>query len=123
MPESDEEILIPSHEDISSPDKPKNSPDKPISSPDNRLRQLLPPVLETRLKQIGQRANPSKVQTIIVELCKWQPMRLEQIADLLQRNKNYVQEKYLKPLIDQGILEYVYPENPTHPQQTYRIKG
>jgi ATP-dependent DNA helicase RecG len=123
MPESDDEVLTPSHEDISSPDKPISSPDKPESSPGNRFRPLLPPVLETRLKQIGQRTNPRKMQTIIVELCKWQPMRLEQIADLLQRNKNYVQEKYLKPLIDQGILEYVYPEKPTHPQQTYRIKG
>ena len=111
--------LNPTHKSVNSPDKLVSSPDKLISSPDNQIKQLTPIAL---LKQLGKRAKPSKVQTVIVELCKLQPMRLEQIADLLKRNKNYIQDNYLNPLIKQGILEYVYPNNPTHPQQAYRTK-
>ncbi|MEL6437922.1 MAG: Fic family protein [Cyanobacteria bacterium J06621_8] len=39
---------------------------------------------------------------------------------LLKRKRKYLLDRYLKPLIDEGLLEYTNPKNPNDPTQAYR---
>lgn len=41
---------------------------------------------------------------------------------LLQlKNRSYFSKEYLKPAIEIGLLESIYPEQPKHPRQKYRL--
>ncbi|MDH6061429.1 putative DNA binding domain-containing protein [Chrysosporum bergii ANA360D] len=76
--------------------------------------------LQDRLAKIGARTQPQEIKNLILELCEIQPRSSNELASLLNRNKKYLLDKYLKPLIDDGLLEYTNPENPNDPHQTYR---
>ncbi len=47
---------------------------------------------------------------------------VKEIMDLLQlKNRSYFSKEYLKPALDNGLLEPIYPEQPSHPKQKYRL--
>lgn len=56
---------------------------------------------------------------VVVRLCERADLSLLELAWLLGRNKQYVRS-ILKQLIDEGSLEYTYPDRPRHPNQKYR---
>jgi ATP-dependent DNA helicase RecG len=76
--------------------------------------------LENRLAKIGKRNEPEEIKNLILELCKIQPYSSGQLASLLNRERKYLLHKHLKPLIDQGVLEYTNAEKRNDPHQTYR---
>ncbi len=76
--------------------------------------------LEDRLAKVGERNEPEEIENLILDLCKKQPYSSSQLASLLKRQRKYLLEQYLKPLIDRGLLEYTNPEKPNVPNQTYR---
>ncbi len=84
------------------------------------LAEPLPTVLQEALKSLGKRAQPEEVQDVIVRLCDWRPMRLAQLAALLDRNPEYIRGEYISPLLQSGRIEYTIPDTPAHPQQAYR---
>lgn len=75
------------------------------------------------IKALGQRGKPEEVRTIILQLCAWRPLKSKDIAILLNRTPTYLVEKYLSPMIDDGLLEYTIPEVPFHANQAYRTKS
>lgn len=79
----------------------------------------LPPSLADIVKSLGQRSNPKEVRAVIAELCAWHPLRPVEIAAILNRNSDYVRNTYLTPMIRDGVLKYLHPDNPAHPQQAY----
>ena len=83
----------------------------------------LPPHLESRVAQIGRRAQPEDVKRCIEALCSWQALRAEQLATFLDRNLSYLVSRYLSPMIREGTLEYTIPEMPNHPKQRYQTPG
>jgi len=86
--------------------------------------ELFPPVkkesLEERLAKIGKRTQPEEIKALIIGLCELQSRSSSELASLLKRKRNYLLDDYLKPLIDEGLLEYTNPEKPNDPHQTYR---
>lgn len=47
---------------------------------------------------------------------------VKEIMDLLQlKNRSYFSKEYLKPALEMGLLEPIYPEQPSHPKQKYRL--
>lgn len=47
---------------------------------------------------------------------------VKEIMGLLQlKNRSYFSKEYLKPAIETGLLESIYPEQPKHPKQKYRL--
>lgn len=87
------------------------------------LPEGLPPLpegLRQVLQHLGERSTPEDIRTAIRMLCDWQPLGHSQIATILGRNPRYIRDTYLAPMIRDGELEYVYPDNPAHPQQAYR---
>ena len=56
----------------------------------------------------------------IRRLCHWRAMSTEDLAALLQRNRNCVTNRLVTPMLKAGRLEMTIPEQPNHPQQQYR---
>lgn len=80
----------------------------------------LPPELATLVAQPRTRANHQQIKTLLVALCRWQPLRAEQLASIVGRSQVYLAHTFLGPLVRDGELAYLYPDNPAHPQQAYR---
>jgi ATP-dependent DNA helicase RecG len=107
---------------------PQNDPSPPhklISPPHKAVieRSELPEDLDRSIARLGARSAPDDVQRVILALCRWQPLSAAQIATLIGRTQRNLNQRYLKPLLQQGLLEYTHPNNPAHPQQAYRTKG
>jgi ATP-dependent DNA helicase RecG len=82
----------------------------------------LPAELVIKIIGLGKRSNDKeKVSQVILDLCLWQPLSIKQLSSILNRNENYMLG-FITPLREQGLLEYVYPDMPNHPQQAYKIK-
>lgn len=90
--------------------------DKPITIGDlpDRLRIL------TTASHMVSRLRPNAAKAIILGLCSWKPMALQEIATLMGRTPNYVSQSYIAPLIAAGELTYLYPEMIRHPNQKYQ---
>ena len=84
--------------------------------------QGLPTELAEALRQLRRRSRTSDMRNMIKRLCAWRSLRAEHIAKFLGREKPYITRTYLAPMIRDGDLEYLYPNNPAHPQQAYRTR-
>jgi len=82
----------------------------------------IPQSLQEKIQSLGKR-SPSleEVKEVIIELCALQPKSSNELATLLNRDQKYLLEKYLKPLVEKGLLEYTNPERPNDPNQRYQI--
>ena len=82
----------------------------------------LPQPLQDVILRLGQRAAPAEVRGVIAKLCAWQPLKAEQISRYLKRQQLYVTRTHLTPMVRDGQLQYLYPDQPAHPQQAYRTQ-
>ena len=49
-------------------------------------------------------------------------MTLKEIAELCGiRDLKYFRESYITPALEMGIIERLYPNQPKHPKQQYRL--
>ncbi len=86
---------------------------------DSYLNQM-PEHLQQAVQNLGKRANPQEVCSVIVALCQWRDLSSRELATILNRDQGYLLNKYLNPLINSGSLEYARSKNPTDPHQAYR---
>ncbi len=42
------------------------------------------------------------------------------LADLLDRNAEFLRKNYLNPMVKEGLIQLFYPNNIKHPNQAYR---
>lgn len=88
-----------------------------------RYRGVL--LLETLKKEVGslkKRRSPTEIKALIRHLCTRQPLKLGEIAAVLERAPKHVRDTYLTSMIKNEELEYIFPETPAHPLQAYRTK-
>lgn len=76
--------------------------------------------LAQAIKALGRRPRPAAMRHVIRRLCAAKPMLPGDLALLLDRNTDYLQQRYLSPMVQAGELVYLFPDQPTHPQQAYR---
>lgn len=82
----------------------------------------LPKELKERVEKTGKRMTSKDMESLIVDLCAYQPLGLSEIASLLRRSKVSLRNHYLNPLIEKGKLFYTIPEMIKHPNQKYTAK-
>jgi ATP-dependent DNA helicase RecG len=81
--------------------------------------------IETQLREIAalarkkKRLSPAVMEGIIIKLCKKKPLRLKELADLLERTPDGLRNNYLAKILAKGILRLKYPDQPNHPKQAY----
>lgn len=76
--------------------------------------------IQSKIFELKEReSNPQKIKEILNSICINRPYKLVEIASLLQKGDNYLSRKYLKPMINTGELQFLYPEMINHPEQAY----
>jgi ATP-dependent DNA helicase RecG len=83
----------------------------------------LPPNLAACLPRPGQRINSAGLRRIIRDLCRWRPLRGEELAALLHKDLKYLRNKHLTRMVRAGELAFLYPESPNHALQAYLLPG
>lgn len=79
----------------------------------------LPAELATLLSGHVGRISQENLRGLIIRLCTWQPLTGEQLASLLQKDRHYLRNKHLIPMVSGGQLTLLYPESAKHPHQAY----
>ncbi|MDO5103463.1 MAG: ATP-binding protein [Lautropia sp.] len=79
----------------------------------------MPPVLAAQLASLDKRSSKLTLRSMILALCRWQPLRVDQLADILGKNGEYLRTAHLKPMVDEGSLRFRHPESANHPLQAY----
>lgn len=118
----DNEVSIPDNK-ASIPDNEASIPDKGVSIPDSMaidLLQSLPIKLQYQITNLKKRTSPDEVKQIILDMCAERAFSAYELSLLLKRGDKYIQDQYLKRLLDLGLLEYSYPDMPRHPKQSYK---
>jgi ATP-dependent DNA helicase RecG len=81
----------------------------------------LPPELATLVATLRGRVARDDLRAGIVRLCAWRPLSGGELAELLGRDRHYLRNKHLIPMVAGGVLALRYPGQPNHPQQAYVV--
>jgi ATP-dependent DNA helicase RecG len=111
--------------DLGALSRDPNSLDKAEAERKTKLRQTLlaglPGELAARVGALGRRSPPDAVRDVVLDLLHQRPWRLEDLGQLLQRNPEYVRQKYVQPLLEAARIRMTRPEVPNDPEQAYRV--
>lgn len=83
----------------------------------------LPPELATLLATLKGRSSSKALRDAIRCLCHWTPLTVDQLATLLDKDRHYLRNKHLIPMVRDGLLKFRYPESAKHPNQAYVASG
>ena len=75
-----------------------------------------------RLPRQQQRLNPETMMEVILSVCRGRYLRLNVLAELVQRNPNSLRQKYLDQLVKTHRIRRAFPGTPTHEMQSYRTE-
>jgi len=81
-----------------------------------RLKALVAPAL-------GARLRPEETRRIVLELCDCRYLTASDFGKLLNRSSNNLRSRFLSPMVDEGLLERKFPEEPNRPDQAYTKKS
>ena len=79
----------------------------------------LPADLLEKCKNLKKWEPSEKMKDLIIELCAYTPLSINDIANIIRRKPFSVWYLYIKPLIESGKLFYTIPEMIKHPNQKY----
>jgi ATP-dependent DNA helicase RecG len=85
----------------------------------NPKHATLPPELATLLATLQGRVSTEALRGAIVRLCAWQALGVDQLASFLNKDRHYLRNKHLIPMVREGQLRFRYPESAKHPHQAY----
>jgi len=84
------------------------------------LEQQIPAELSAKIGDLGKRPG-DRVRPVIQELCSWRDLSAAELAKILGRSDSKaLKREHLRPMIEQGELEYTHPDMERHPDQAYR---
>jgi ATP-dependent DNA helicase RecG len=83
---------------------------------------LLPEALIEVVSRLGERSTNEEVRVAIRRLCEWRALRASEIAAIIGRNQWSLRDRYLTPMVANGELHLLYPENSNHPRQAYTVR-
>jgi ATP-dependent DNA helicase RecG len=105
-------------------------------------KPLVAAVLQALNKDVGSRSQPAELvagqtacnldlatfqwrvstealRDCIRRLCQWASQSCDQLATLLGKDRDYLRNKHLTPIVRDGQLRFRYPESAKHPHQAY----
>lgn len=125
-PSSYDEDAETSNLTISSKDKESSLEGLTISSKDKKLET---PNAYSSLQEIAKpvsnkkRSKKQDVNKVILELCSKRYLSVVELATLLCRNPVDIRQRYIKPMLEEGLLERRFPQQPNHESQAYRTRS
>ena len=109
---------IPSSSEISPANIPSSSEISLANIPSSNGISL---ELRNKIASLGKRRDKETVRNLIIELCKESPKTKKQLAEIFQRDEEYIKKFYLSKMVG-SELELTNPNNPTDPNQAYKAK-
>ena len=82
---------------------------------------MLPESLKAMLEELSGRPDEDTMHSVIEALCGWRALSAREIANLLGRNADYLKTRYLKPMVDNGVLALTIPGKPKSKHQKYTV--
>lgn len=82
----------------------------------------LPAELTGRIQALGQRVSQPDLAQLTVELCRHRPFSADELATSLGKNRKYLLDRVLTPLLRNDQLRHTIPEQPNHPDQAYTVE-
>lgn len=73
-----------------------------------------------RASHLKGRLRPDEVRRLIERLCGWKALSVAELAGYLDKKAAYLSQKFIGPMVEDGTLQYVFPEMPQHPRQKYQ---
>ncbi|WP_337842468.1 RNA-binding domain-containing protein [Rheinheimera sp.] len=80
-----------------------------------QLEEVAAPVRQTR------RVNSDDLRQCIRKLCDGQYLAVSVLEQLLDRKAQSIRQNYLKPMVDEKVLELAFPDKPNSPKQGYSL--
>ena len=98
--------------------------DAPIVDNLATLSLALRQELEARadLPRRKERLNPDEMMAVILAVCRGRYLRLNVLAELVNRNPNSLRRNYLDELVKTHRIRRAFPGTPTHEMQSYRTE-
>ena len=84
------------------------------------VSESLPPDLAAQIDKLPKRAPPKTVQDLVERICAIKAFSVEELAKQLGRDRQYILDSYVSPMVRDGRLKMTIPDQPNHPQQRYR---
>ncbi|MGI6572965.1 MAG: RNA-binding domain-containing protein [Fermentimonas sp.] len=72
------------------------------------------------LTELPKRMSATKMENIIMRICKDNYVKKEELAELLNRSENYIRNEIIPKMLKEGKLEKKYPFTHNHPEQAYK---
>jgi ATP-dependent DNA helicase RecG len=72
------------------------------------------------LPQAKPKLSQEEMQSVLLALCTGHYVTGTALAELVNRGAKALQQNYLRPLVQQGKLQFAFPTAPTHEMQAYR---
>ena len=92
----------------------------PVGNEGIKKEDSFPDTIQALIRSIGRRSNDAqRVDGVILELCSYQPLSVNELSGILHRSENYLKTKYIKRLLIECRLFYTIPEMKNHPNQKY----
>lgn len=112
-------------ETLQETDETLQGTDKTLQAPAETLQARLEelrarPTIVQALTRLKRHTKRNDLISIIVALCKEEPLKSVEIAGLLNRNETYLRTILVDMVGENGSLAYTIPEMPTHPNQAYK---
>ena len=106
-------------EEISRGDGVISRDSEEISKGDGEISRAFPEELIGKCKRLKKWESSDKMKNLILELCAFKPLNLNEIAELLNRKSSSIRYQYINPMIKEKKLFYTIPEMRNHPNQKY----
>jgi ATP-dependent DNA helicase RecG len=96
------------------PDSQHKEPNSQHKEPNSQhLKDIAKPVAES------QRAKPEQVKATILDLCSDRFLTASELSTLLCRHSGGLQQRYIGPMVEEGLLLPKYAEAKNQPNQAY----
>jgi len=76
---------------------------------------------ERAITELGNRPRKERIRAVIEQICAEQWVTPADLAQVLDFSAMKLTERHLSPMVQEGCLERLYPDQPTHARQAYRV--
>lgn len=131
--EEEEDLLVAEDNRTATEDGPTITQDDTLATEDNKIttedraerkEKLLSELgsgLAQEITHLNKRVNDkSRLRELILQICSVRYFKISELAILLEKSENYLGRHFITPLIREGKLVYLFPEEITHKGQAYK---
>jgi hypothetical protein len=98
--------------------------DTSIPKMDTSILKMDTSILDEGENAVGnKRLKLGDLNDLILQYCQTEYKSVEEIGKHLEKTSKYLKNSIIPRLIEQGLIERLYPGTPNHPQQKYKAKA